>query len=179
MWTLLVASLNFFSNCNSIMQLKTSNSQDTIVLFKKDSLITAGIVPAVLPFHFSAGTKMWRNSRNKILLLLENPTVVKLPEGVYEVYITGQPPQINNLPSLQPSFVNVLDLYSITAPAAASWLEVDISKHIQKIFFQKKQSLVSAYISIRFGPIKLADGTYSIKAGELRFTGISIVQINN
>jgi hypothetical protein len=177
MWALLLM-LVFFTNCNTMMQIKNSNSQDTIVLYKKDTLISTGIVPAVLPFHFSAGTKMWQNSGNKILLLLENVTVVTLPEGVYEIYITDQPPQINKLSSLQPSFVNVLDLYSLTAPAANSWLESDISKHIQKIFLQK-QSLVSAYISIKFGPVKLADGTYSAKAGELRFTGFKIVQVNN
>jgi hypothetical protein len=178
MWVLMLASLGFFSSCNIIMPLKTSNSQDTIVLFEKGSLITTGITPVVLPFHFSPRKKMWQNSGYKILLLLKNPSVVSLPEGVYEVYLTDKSPEINKLSSLQPSFVNVLDLYSFTATAAGRQLEVDISKHLKKMFLQKQSSL-SAYICICFDPIKLADGTYSAKAGEILFTGFKIVQVNN
>lgn len=179
MWALLLAGLSFFGTCNVGMQGRnTNNKGDTVLLFKKDTLVTTGIAPSVLPLHFSAGKKMRQNSRNKILLLLENPTVVALPEGVYEVYITDQPPDINHLSVLQPSFINVLDLYSLTAPAATMHLEVDISKHLQ-IFFLQKQPSTSAYISIKFGPIKMADGTYSSNAGELRFTGIRIVEFNN
>ena len=156
-----------------------NNKGDTVLLYKKDTLVTTGITPSILSCSFSSVTQVKYNSRFKTLLLLENPTVVSLPEGVYEVYITDQPPDINNLSSSQSSFVNVLDLYSLTAPPAATMpLEVDISKQVQKIFFQK-QPLLSAYISIKFGPIKMADGTYSSNAGELRFTGISIVQVNN
>lgn len=178
MWALLVAGLSFFGTCSNGMYDKTINKGDTVLLFKKDTLVTTGIAPSVLSCSFSASTLGQYNSRFKTLLLLENPTVITLPEGVYEVYINHQPPDINNLSSSQPAFVNVLDLYSLTAPAASHRLEVDISEHIKKMFL-KKAPLLSAYISIRFGPIKLPDGSNSSKAGELRFTGIRIVQIRN
>ena len=179
MWALLVAGLSFFGTCNVGMQGRNNNNKgDTVLLFKKDTLVTTGIAPSVLSCSFSASTHVQYNSRFKTLLLLENSTVITLPEGVYEVYINYQPPDINNLSSSQPEFVNVLDLYSLTAPAASRRLEVDISEQIKKLFLLK-QPLPAAYISIRFGAIKLPDGSYTTKTGELRFTGIQIVQVNN
>lgn len=74
-----------------------------------------------------------------------------------------------------PAFVNVLDLYSITAPGARQIIEVDIRSHVNKIFLQK-QPTQSIYVSLVFNGNRLADGSKSKKAGELRLSGIRMVQ---
>jgi hypothetical protein len=159
-------------------QATVGNNADTVLLYKKDTLFVTGTIASVFPFNFSKNTPVKYNSRFKTLLLLENPAVVAMPEGVYELYITNHLPRINNLSSSQPGFVTVLDLYSLTEPAAGKHLEVDISEHIKKLF-STRQPLLSSYITIHFGAIKQADGNYSSKAGELRFTGIRIMQVKN
>lgn len=179
MWTLLAGGmLALFCTVNPGRAVKICTGADTILLYKKDTLLITGTVPTVLACHFGTNRTENYSSRLKILLLLENPKVATMPEGVYELYITSQPPDINNLSPSQPGFVNVLDLYSITAPAANNRLEIDISEHIKKLFLLK-QPLPSAFISIRFGPIKFSDGSYSSKAGELHLSGIRMVQIKN
>jgi hypothetical protein len=179
MWTLLAAvSLTIFGSCKTGSQANISNVTDTVLLYKKDTLLITSIVPAILHCHFSASALVQYNNQIKTLLILNNPTVETIPEGVFEVYVTNEWPSINELTPTQTGFVSVLDLYSLTAPSAGSSLEVDISEVAKQLFLQK-ESLPSAYISIRFGAIKLPDGSYSSKAGELRITGIQIVQVKN
>lgn len=179
MWSLLLtAGLIFFGSRNAGMQDNTINKEDTVLLYKKDTLLITGTAPAVLLCNFPTAAHAQYNSGFRTLLLLENPTVVTLPEGVYELYVTKQLPRINDLSFSQPAFVSVLDMYSFTAPAAKKRLEMDISEHIKKLFLQNK-TLSLLYISVRFGPIRLPDGTYSSKAGEVHFSGIKIVQVKN
>ena len=182
MWTIVIAGiLTFLSVCNTGRPSKVSNISicgDTVLLFKIDTLVTASIVPVVLPCIFYKNKQAQYNSRCKTLLLLENPAVVTYPDGVYELYITDKSPDINNLSSLHKGFVTVLDLYTLTAPGAKKSLEVDISEPIKKLFLLK-QSLPPVYISIRFGPIKMPDGSYASNAGDLRLTRIRIIQVNN
>jgi hypothetical protein len=179
MWAIImVTTLALVSSCN-ISRLSDSNASnigDTILLFKKDTLLKTSIAPAVLECRFSKSAQVKYNNGLTTMLVLENPAVITAPEGVYELYITAQPPHTAQLSSLQPGFVTVLDLYSFTAPGAKQSLESDISEHLQKLFLLKRK-LPAVYISLHFDPVKLSDGSYSSEAGEIRFTGIRIEQI--
>ena len=178
MWAIqVITAFVLLTSCNTCKKTNNSNNdnnRDTVLLFRKDTSIIASTVTAVIQCPFSKNTY----TDIKTLLILENPRLLTAPEGVYELYLTHQPPEINSLSSLQPEFVTVLDLYSLTAPGAKQQVEVDISKHIKKIFLST-QPPFSFYISIHFGPVILADETYSSQAGELLFSGISIVQVKN
>ncbi len=179
MWTALVAGiLTILSTSSAGRQQKVSHNGDTIVLCKTDTLLITTSVPSVLKCCFSANAKAKYNNRFKTLLLLENPQLAATPDGVYEIYITSQLPDIKGLSSSQPGFLTVLDLYTLTAPAAKDRLEVDISQHIKKLILQK-HLLKSVYFTIRFGAIKLPGGNYSANAGELRLTGIEMVQVKD
>ena len=114
--------------------MKTNNSnndnnRDTVLLFRKDTSIIAGAVTAVIQCPFSKNG----NADIKTLLILENPRLLTAPEGVYELYLTYEPPEINSLSSLQPEFVTVLDLYSLTAPDAKQ--QVEVVKIVLKNFY--------------------------------------------
>jgi len=176
MWTVLAACIiSFFGTCNAGRQATNGNNGDTILLYKKDTLLIANTVAAVFPCLFAANAQELYDIRSKTLLLLDNPTVTILPDGVFEVYVTLQPTDSERLSSSQPSFVNVLDLYSLTADGASKVLTVDISQQIKKIFLTK-QTLPPLYITIRFGGTILPDGSSSSLAGEIKFSGFSIVQ---
>lgn len=145
------------------------------MLSRIDKPVIVGTMPAVYSFIFSENSREFFNSNNKTWLLLDDPQIIEAPDGVYEIYLTGEPPVINNLIATNPAFVNVLDLYSITAPGARQIIEVDIRSHVNKIFLQKQQTQ-TIYVSMVFNGNRLVDGSKSKKAGELRLSGIRIVQ---
>ena len=107
----MATTLALVSSCSTGRPPNASNERDTVLLYKKDTLLKTGIVTAVLECRFSKSARAKYNSGLKTMLVLENPVVVTAPEGVYELYITGQPPQTDQLSSSQPGFVTVLDLY--------------------------------------------------------------------
>ena len=162
-------------SCNAGRAVKIENSSDTTLLSRTDKPVIAGAMPAVLSLPFLENSKDIFNSNSKTWLLLDEPQIIEAPDGVYEIYLTGEPPVINSLIVTNPAFVNVLDLYSITAPGARQIIEVDIRSHVNKIFLQKQQSQ-TIYVSLIFNGNRLADGSKSKKAGELRLSGIRIVQ---
>jgi hypothetical protein len=178
MWATLLATgiITFFSACNTSNQVIVVNTADTVLLYKNDTAMVASTVPAVIQCQISLIAKAQYNVAGKIFLELDNPKILHNPNGVYELYISNEPPDIERLSSAQTAFVTVLDLYTLTAPGSKNQLEINISEHIKKLFLLKKD-LLPLYISIRFGAIKLPDGTYSPKAGELLLSGISIIQI--
>ena len=151
-------------------------NNDTIVLFKKDSSFIAGNITTVTKCSFLNNSgKALKNPVNT-LLILDQPTLLPAPEGVYELYLSSQPPDIDKLSSSRAGFTALLDMYSFTAPGAKPQIEMDISEAIKRLLLQNP-SLPAVYIIIRFQPVKLSDGTYSNKAGELRFKGLSIVHV--
>ena len=163
-------------SCNAGRAVKTENSSsDTTLLSRTDKPVIAGAMPAVLSLTFLENSKDLFSSNSKTWLLLDEPQIIEAPDGVYEIYLTGEPPVINNLIATNPAFVNVLDLYSITAPGARQIIEVDIRSHVNKIFLQKQQTQ-TIYVSMVFNGNRLVDGSKSKKAGELRLSGIRIVQ---
>lgn len=175
MWALLVTGLVFSGFCNTPRSVFSVNKTDTVIIYKKDTVIVTGSSPVILPCKFPGNAYPQFKHPVKIILQLEAPVLVSPPEGVYELYITGRQPSANDLSASQPAFVNVLDLYSYTAPGAAKNIQVDISNSVKRIFSESPSSS-SFYICIRFGPVKLKDGRFSSKAGELRFSGFRIVQ---
>jgi hypothetical protein len=163
-------------SCNAGKLVKTESiGADTTLLSRTDKPVIIGNVPAPLAFTFSENSKELFDSNYNTWLLLDDPQIIAAPDGVYEIYLTSQPPAISKLTATNPAFVNVLDLYSITAPGAKQIIEVDIKNHVKNIFLQK-QPMQPVYITMVFSGNQLADGSKSKKAGELRFSGIRIVQ---
>jgi hypothetical protein len=177
----LACTMILLMNCSESRQAINKNAEptaDSIVLFNRDSSLIAGNLPLVIQCQVQKNNAPTLKNQGKILLIFKNPTLLTAPEGVYEIYLTDKVPEVKTLSASQPSFVALLDLYSLTAPNPSRQFEVDISEHIRKLYLQKP-SLNTVYLCTRFGPIKLADGTYSSSGGELRFSGISIVQLKN
>ena len=163
-------------SCNAGKAVKTeTSSRDTTLLSRIDKPVIKAVMPVVLTFPFSQNSKDIFDSNSKTWLLFDDPQVIETPDGVYDIYITGQPPEINNLTATNPAFVNVLDLYSINAPGAKQIIEVNIRTHTKNIFLQK-QLMKHVYVTLVFSGNQLADGSRSKKAGELRFSGVRIVQ---
>jgi hypothetical protein len=176
MWAILFAgAVTLLSSCKTSSSILPHNNTDTIVIYQKDTLLTAGSVPAVLQCGFSKNSPLLNSNKLITLLVLEKPEIVASPEGTYDIYITEEP--LNNKVSAAHSgFVNVLDTYSLTASDAKKEATVNISEAVQTLFAQKK-NISSLYLTIRFGPIKLADGTYATNGGQLHISGVKILQI--
>src|SRR5690349_12006920 len=114
MWeVILVLSCFFYHPVKVGGQARIADPADSVLLFKTDTLLIAGTVPAVLPFQFHKKQQPKYNSTLKTLLFFEHPVLITPPEGVYELYITTKPPGAN-LSSSDKAFVNLLDLYSRT-----------------------------------------------------------------
>lgn len=145
------------------------------MLSRTDKPLTIGSMPVVTSFIFSEKSSGQFNSNNKTWLLLDHPQITEAPDGVYEIYLTNLPPEINNLTATNPAFVNVLDLYSITTPGSKQIIEVDIRSHVNKMFLQKKETQ-TVYVTLVFNGNQLANGNKSKKAGAMKFSGIRIVQ---
>ena len=78
------------------------------------------------------------------------------------------------LRSSHPGFVNVLDLYSITASGAAPYVEIDISGKWAKLNETGKLP-AAVYLTVVFRGNTL-NGAESRRAGEFTVRGLSIVQ---
>lgn len=162
-------------SCNTGKFAKAENNSDTTLLSSIGKPLIMGTMPAVLPFTFSEKSMEAFDNNNKTWLLFDDPLITEAPDGVYEIYLTSQAPEINKLTATNPAFVNVLDLYSITAPGAKQIIEVDIRSHVQNLFLQN-QKMQTVYVTLVFNGNGLADGSKSNKAGKIRFSGMRIVQ---
>lgn len=161
--------------CHSGRVTNAANNGDTILLGKIITSERVGLSPVVLAVPVSAQEAAMYDGNRKTWLLLDDAQIITAPDGVYEIYVTGQPPQLNSLTAQNAAFVNVLDLYSITAPDAKQVIEVDIQPYIKNIFLQNR-GLQTVYVTLLFSGNQAADGTKSKKAGLLQFSGIRLVQ---
>ena len=155
-----------------------TNATDTVLLYKKDTALVAGINVTQTILHLPEEKKLEVTKKGRLLLVLDHPTVISAPEGVYEIYLTNLLNDIDKLTSSQQSFVSLLDLYSITAPGAKQQVEIDITQHVKNLQ-STGGSATPLFAVLKFAPVKLADGTFSSNAGEIHFSGISVVQVNN
>lgn len=161
-------------SCKPGKLVKTVES-DTTLLSRIDKEVIIGAVPSVSLFQFTEKSRAAFDSNNQTWLLFDDPRVIEAPDGVYEIYLTDQSPQINELTATSPAFLSVLDLYSITAPGAKQVIQVDISSAIKKMLLSKK-TLGPFYLTLLFIGNLMPDGRPSGKAGELRVSGIRMLQ---
>src|SRR4051812_18275215 len=108
----------------------TRYNTDSVLLYKKDSMLVLGKKALVLPLKISAEKRREIQPDHSIWIMLDHARVVAVADGVYEAYLTAGPPVISRLSPGQPGFVNVLDLYSGTAPGAGGSIPLDITEHI-------------------------------------------------
>ncbi len=177
-WPTIISALFFATACSPAQQTVINNA-DTVLLYQKDTVVTTGASPTIIACTLNAKSPLHYSHDKKTLLILDNTTLITPPDGVYELYVTGQPPAFNTNSSADlPGFVTTLDLYSLTAPGAARQIKTDITEPLRKNL-SKKEIKTTAYISICFGPSILVNGKPSTNAGKLHFTGIRIIQTEN
>jgi hypothetical protein len=171
----IIMMLALFAGCKTGNEVAAVNKHDTTVILKKDTAFAAGIAPLIMPFTFSKDKVQLLKSSKNILLLLNKPKLTTAPEGVYEVYLTNTLQDIDKLSASQKSFVSLLDLYSFTAPGAKQQIEIEVSNKIAALTPNHSSPF---FIIIRFEPIKAGSETASSRAGEISFSGFSIIGVN-
>jgi hypothetical protein len=149
---------------------------DTVLLYKKDSMLVLGKQALVVPLRISADKQLQFKPGHHTWIILDKASVVAVADGVYEAYLTAEPPVISELSPNQPCFVNVLDLYSGTAPGAGGAIQLDITAHINQLL-QVKPKQPTLYLSILFRGTGLPQGGTSNKAGEVHVSCLRIVQV--
>lgn len=180
MWASIISAVLFVSvsSCSPAQQ-SAINASDTIVLYKKDTVVSTGIMPTVIPVSFGINSQTLYSADKRTFIIFENASLINPPDGVYELYLSSQQSIINNnTPGSLPGFVSTLDLYSFTAPNAAKEIKVDITEQVKNIF-EKKSITTNTYFIIRFEANRLAGGTPSTNAGKLHFSSIRIIQTGN
>lgn len=171
------ALLAIFTCCTSSNHTTNiSITKDTVVLFHKDTAFVTGIHPLHIKVNVATNKQPQFSEPAKLLLILDQPHIIQAPEGVYEVYLDHSPVASDSLSSSQNNFVSLLDLYSFTAPGAAQQIEMDITQAVKHIY-EARNTALSFYISLRFAPVKMPDGTFSSNAGKINFSGLRVVQL--
>lgn len=173
MWAILLCCMVILPGAWLPPPTPITNISDTIPLAEKKLNASASLVNSVLTCHFHSGNRY--EKRLRTWLLLDEVRVQINPEGAYELYLTDKAPEIAELSASQNSFITVLDLYSLTIPGRKKQLAIDITERVNKLYGGKKP-LGSVYVVIKFGPIQMADGHFSDKAGDLRIDALRIVQ---
>lgn len=174
LWIALLTGCTTGNNTKSIYH--SINATDTVLLFKKDSVIVIG-GPASNGVWNLTKQNTWGLSKNsKVLLILIEPKVMAAPEGAYEVYLTNSSSENDKLSSSQNSFVSLLDLYSFTAPGAKQQVEIDITTQVKNLY-SSGESAAALYAIVKFAPIRLSDGTFSVNDGKVYFSGIRVIKV--
>jgi hypothetical protein len=172
--TCLISILTCCTTGNNVTT--ASAATDTLLLYKKDTTLVTGITAAQAALHFPERKTLDITQNGKLLLLLDNPKVINAPEGVYEIYLTNSFNETDQLSSSQKSFVALLDLYSHTAPGAKQQVEIDITRQVKNLYSTSEPG-TPLFAVLKFAPIKLADGTFSIHAGRVQFSGMSVIKV--
>ncbi len=173
-WIALLTGCTTGNNPKSIYN--PINATDTVLLFKKDTVIVTGSTASYGAWHFPKKNTWGFSTNSKVLLLLREPKVITAPEGVYEIYLTNSFSENDKLSSSQKSFVSLLDLYSFTAPGAKQLVEIDITMQVINLY-SAGEPLSPFYAILKFAPARLADGTFSVHAGKVHFSGFSVIKV--
>lgn len=173
MWTILILCMVHYPCTGCTLPISPHTTTDTILLAEKKITPGWNIVNSVVACDSITGNRY--DKRLRTWLLLDDARVQVNPEGALELYLIDQPPVVTKLSASQPAFVTVLDLYSLTIPGRKNQLAIDITERIGKLF-PGNQQLGTVYAAIKFGPVKIADGSYSDKTGDLRIARVRIVQ---
>jgi hypothetical protein len=154
-------------------QRETHTLQDTVILGSNSKVFTINQASSV---HQAVVTITGRPSFSpdkKVWLLLDRPAIVRNPDGVYELYLSGEK-NINTLTSSHIAFVNVLDLYSLTASDAPRQIAVDLSRNWAGLN-KNGNPPPTLYLTILFRGNNV-NGVESKQAGEMIVKGFRIIQ---
>jgi hypothetical protein len=174
--TCLISVLSCCTTGNNVAA--TTVATDTLLLYKKDSIFTTGITATQAILHFPGQKPPDIAQNGKVLLRLDNPQMINAPEGVYEIYLTNSLNKTDQLTSSQQSFVALLDLYSHTAPGAKQLIEIDITRQVKNLY-STGEPVTSLFVVLKFAPVKLPDGSFSVLAGTVQFSGITVFQVKD
>lgn len=178
MTVVLIAMFSLGSLCHSKgVQGSTTLDSDTTILLTKDTLLIVGQQPAICRLQLPLSFEKSYDDSHSAFLIFHHPVVIKAPDGVYEVYVTHQKPDIGSLTYKSSEFTGLLDLYTLTEPDAKNYLVININKTL-KIAFNKSE-LNEIYVTIIFRGNILPGGTNSDQTGKLTIRGLSIFQKEN
>jgi hypothetical protein len=160
-------------SCKGTQRNTTGETDTTILAISKQSFTIETDSPFYQAVLLSPGKKL--SAGKKVFLLLDHPAVIKNPDGVYEVYITREATDVKAFSSSQPAFVNLLDLYSLTAANPPAYISIDLTKNLTGLL-KTGESLPAITITILFRGNLLPDNTGSKQAGQLKIKGMRMVE---
>lgn len=162
-----------FTSCKGGEQ-KTSAKSDTAILAAYDHPFT---ISADTPYCqlslVSSGNNL--SGGKKIILFFDEPKVRQAPDGVYEVYITTGKNDIKSFSYSHPGFVNVLDIYELTAIDPPKHLSLDLTK-ISNQWEKDGLSLPNLFVTILFRGNKKVNNVESKLAGMLEVQRLRIIE---
>lgn len=167
-WSLYTAGIILFTTtagCNSTTLMPPHNT-DTVVLCKKDSVVTIETTTVNLFTDCEWNFQKLRNKR--IFLSLDDIELTPYPDGVYELYIADSRDSVK-------IFVSTLDVYSFSAPGASPQVRTDITEGLNKLLSSGKKR-EKIYFAIQFSGNIMPDGTPSTQAGKMKFSSYRILQ---
>ena len=158
------------SSCKGA-ERNTTTGKDTSILATHEQSFT---IDSVTPFYqarlISTGRKL--SADKKVILLLDDPTILQNPDGVYEVYLSQEIIDVKMLVSSHPTFVNVLDLYALTVADPPKYISVDLSKAAEIFKNDPSRPII---VTIVFRGNILPGNIESKKAGKMRVRGMRMV----
>jgi hypothetical protein len=175
----LLASLLFVGMFN----VSCKGAEPHSIASGNDTLILAAIAPSFSlntekSFYqaklTSSGKKVLTNKRT--MLLLEDITISENPDGVYELYLSGEMNDKNLLSPSDSCFINLLDLYALTDSNNRNNISIDITKKISRnvIVGEKFPELT---VTILFRGNILPDKADSKQAGRISVKKIKVIQV--
>ncbi len=163
----------FGFSCKGAEQ-NSSSVIDTSILARSDQPFTIETNKTFYQLKLiSAGKKFSGNK--KLTMLLDAPSVLKNPDGVYELYVSGETNDVKTLSPSHPAFVTVLDLYTLTVSDPPNYFAVDLTKKAIE-WAKDGQPLPLLNVTILFRGNGLPGKIESTQTGQMAVKGIRIVQ---
>jgi hypothetical protein len=161
------------TSCKGAERNITPVSDTSIIAASKQAFTIGTDKPFYQVALLSSGKKL--SADKKILLLLDDTKVLNNPDGVYEVYVSGETTDVKMLSSSHPAFVNLLDLYALTANDPPKFLSVDLKGKLTALV-KDGQLLSPITLTILFRGNMLPDNTESKQAGRMMVKGVRVIQ---
>jgi len=162
LWLLLIISSTGYCNNKN-----TKTVSDTIIIADTNTTVTINDAHSVQVIQLKPIAVAHGN--RPVYLKFFNVEMNKNPEGVYEVYMSPEKMNIENLNPSDPYFTGVLDVYTPTSNKSISL----------KLPKSNLKSLNNIYLTILFRGNQIAGNGSSTNAGEIKISRIQIAEMSN
>src|SRR5688572_10061310 len=108
-----IVLLTMFCSCMIFVQCSNAQSK-SILIGKTSQSFTINSNKSAHQIKIKPADHLKYHSEKKVWLLFNEPDVKQNPEGIYELYVSFDPLDTEQLNAENVNFVNVLDVYSTT-----------------------------------------------------------------